>query len=63
MISCQRLIFAYEVNNAGNGMRLWAQTANEKFKYDAQTQDVDGMQTFSMFYMTKSDALSQQWYV
>ena len=40
-------------NNAGKGMLLWAQTVNEKFRLDAQTQEVDGMQAMSMLSMTQ----------
>ena len=33
-------------NNAGKNMWLWAQTVNQKFQQNAQTQDADGMRTF-----------------
>ena len=33
-------------NNAGKNMWLRAQTANQKLKQNAQTQDADGMQDF-----------------
>ena len=40
MIFCLRLIFVYE-------------TANQKFKQNAPTQDVDGMQALPVVYMKK----------
>ena len=43
-------------------MWLQAQTADEKFKQDAQTQDCDGMQAMSVFYMKELEATSQKYY-
>ena len=37
-------------NNAGQDMGRQAQTANQKFKQNAQTQDADDMQAMSVFY-------------
>ena len=33
-------------NNADKNIWLWAQTANQKLKQNAQTQDADGLQAF-----------------
>ena len=41
-------------------MWLRVQNANQKFKQEAQTQDADDMQAFSVLYMTQSEAISQQ---
>ena len=41
-------------------MWLRAETANKKFKQDAMTQDADGRQAMSVFYMTQLKATPQQ---
>ena len=48
MINCQSLILVYETEskNAGKKMSLWAQTADQKLKHNAQNQDADRMQFF-----------------
>ena len=47
-------------NNAGNGMWLRAQAANQKLKQQAQTQVFGGMQAYSVFYMLQLEVTSQQ---
>ena len=47
-------------NNVGKGMWLMAQTASQKLKQNAETQDVDGMQALSILNTTKLEAISQQ---
>ena len=47
-------------NNSGKDMWLLAQTANQKLKQNAQTQDVDGMQAFPVLYIKNSEAISQR---
>ena len=42
-----------KLNNAGKVMRQRAQTSNQKFKENTQTQDADGMQAVSVLYMTQ----------
>ena len=43
-------------------MWLRAQTANQKLEQNAQTQDADIMQDFSLLYMTQLETLSyQEW--
>ena len=37
-----------------------ASTTNKKLKQDAQTQDIDGMQTVSVVNMTQLEALPEQ---
>ena len=44
----------------GEDMWLQAPTANQKLKQNAQTQDADGRQAMSVFYMTQLEAISQQ---
>ena len=46
--------------NAGEDMWLRAQTANQKLKQNAQTQDADGMQAMSVLYMTLLETVSQE---
>ena len=41
-------------------MWLGAETADQKLKEIAQTQDADAMQTLSVVYMTYLEALPQQ---
>ena len=41
-------------------MWLRFQTANQKLKQNAQTQNADGMQAFSVLNMTQLEAKSQQ---
>ena len=50
-------------NNAGKGMWLRAQTANQKSKQNVETQDADGMQALSVLYMTQLKAISKQLYI
>ena len=45
-------------NNSGDDMWLRAQTANEKLKEDAQTQDAAGMQDMSVFTMAHTGYIS-----
>ena len=44
-------------------MSLRAQTPNQKFKQNVQTQVTYGIQAFSVLYMTQLEALSQQYYI
>ena len=46
--------------NACKGMWLWAQTAKQKLKRIAQTQNADGMQVMSELYIRVLEAASQQ---
>ena len=58
------LIFFYrKPNNAGKDFLLLDQTANGKFKQNAQTHDADVMHALFMLYMTQSEAISQQLYI
>ena len=41
-------------------MWLQAQTANQKLKQNALTQDADGIQALSVLYMTQLEAIFQQ---
>ena len=41
-------------------MWLLAPTANGMLERNAETQDVDGMQSLSVLYMTQLEAISQQ---
>ena len=50
-------------NDAGEDMWLWAETANENLKEEAQTQDADGMQDLSVLHMTQVEVISQHHYV
>ena len=50
-------------NIAGKDMCLWNQTANQKLKQNAQTQDVDGKQALPVIYMKNLKAIFQQQYV
>ena len=45
---------------AGEDIWLRAETANEKLKQDAQSQNYNSMQTKSVLYMTQLEAISQQ---
>ena len=47
-------------NNAGRYMWVQPQTPIQKFKQKVQTLDVDGMEDFSVLYMTQLSAKSQQ---
>ena len=47
-------------NNADKYMWLRAQILNQKLNLNTQTQDVDGMQAMSVFYMIQKEAISQQ---
>ena len=47
-------------NNAGKSMWQRSQTANQKFKQNAQTQDADGMQAMSVLYMTQLEVTPQE---
>ena len=47
-------------NNAGEDMQQRAQTANQKLKQNAPTQDADVMQAMSVLYMTLIEVVSQQ---
>ena len=44
-------------NNADKDMWQRAQTANKKFKQNAQTQDADGMQGMPVLYMIQLEAI------
>ena len=48
---------------AGEDIWLRAETANEKLKQDAQSQNYNSMQTKSVLYMTQLEAISLQYYV
>ena len=41
-------------------MWLRTETANEQLKQDAQSQDVDGLQSMPVLYMTLLEDISQQ---
>ena len=41
-------------------MWLWAETANQKLKQNAETQDIDGLPALSVLYMTHLVAISEQ---
>ena len=47
-------------NNAGKEIWLRARTENQKLKQNAKTQKADGMEAFSVLYMTQLKAISQQ---
>ena len=48
-------------NNAGKNIWLRAQTANQNFTQNAQTQDADGMQVFFLsVYMSQQQTIYQQ---
>ena len=48
--------------NACEEIWLRAGSANVKLKQNAQAQDGDGVQDFSMLYMTQVEAISPQYY-
>ena len=45
--------------NAGEGIWLRAETANEKVEQNAQTQYADGIEPKSVIYVTQLEAMSQ----
>ena len=45
-------------NKARKHMLLRAQTVNQKLKQNAQTQDAEGMQTFSAIFLTQLETIS-----
>ena len=47
-------------NNAGKNMRLQVQTAKRNVKQNAQKQDADGMEDFSVLHVTQLEAISSQ---
>ena len=47
-------------NKAGKDMWLRSQTAHQKLKQKAQTQDADGMQVLSALYMAQLEAIPKQ---
>ena len=55
-------IYFFTWNRITQDKDVWlrAQTANQKLKQNAQTQDADGMQALSVIYITQLDAISQQ---
>ena len=57
MIIFQSLIYVYETE------WLRALTLNQKLKQNAQTQDADGRQFFSVLYTTHLEAISQHEYL
>ena len=60
LIFHRRLIFVYKPNNGSEHTLLRSETANEKLKREAQTQDSDGMLAISVLYMTQLEVTSQQ---
>ena len=49
-------------NNAVKNIWLWAQTLNQNFKENSQTQDPYGRQDFSVLYKTYLEVISQHQY-
>ena len=47
-------------SNSGKDMWLQAQTANQKLKQNAPTQDADGMQALSALYKTQVEDISEK---
>ena len=47
-------------NNTGMDIWLWAQTANQKLKQNAQKQNAYGMQARSLLYRTVIETASLQ---